>query len=101
MVLEISQEQAVETLKNEASKIRQLITNQHNYQCIAQCKAFEEVIDTQMYGFSKQVEYAVKVGIVEKKEGNQLISELEFELNNVYNSVYDEQKEKIDREERE
>lgn len=94
MTLEIIKEEAIETLNQEAAKIRQLITNQRNYQCIAQCKAFEEVVDTQMYGFSKQVDYAQKIGIVTREEGMQLVASLEQELNKVYGLVYDEQKKK-------
>ena len=94
MVLEIVKKEAIEALNQEASKIRQLITNQRNYQCITQCKAFEEVVDTQMFGFSKQVEYAQKIGILSKKEGSQLVNELEQELNEVYSSVYKEKKKK-------
>ena len=94
MTLEIIKEEAIETLNQEAAKIRQLITNQRNYQCIAQCRAFEEVVDTQMYGFSKQVDYAQKIGIVTREEGMQLVASLEQELNKVYGLVYDEQKKK-------
>lgn len=94
MVLKIVKEEAFEALNQEALKIKQLITNQRNYQCITQCKAFEEVVDTQMYGFSKQIEYAQKIGILTKEEGSKLIVELEKELNQVYGTVYDEQKKK-------
>ncbi len=94
MFFEITKEKALNELDQEASKIRQLITNQRNYQCITQCKAFEEVIDTQMFGFSKQVDYAQNLGILTNEEGRKLIVELEKELNQVYVNVYDEQKKK-------
>lgn len=94
MILEIVKAEALEELNKEASKIRQLITNQRNYQCITQCKAFEEVVDTQMYGFSKQIDYAKKIGILTREEGSKIISDLEQELNQVYGAVYDEQKKK-------
>ncbi|MFW3539217.1 uncharacterized protein YlaN (UPF0358 family) [Vagococcus fluvialis] len=94
MLLNIIKDDALEALNQEASKIRQLITNQRNYQCITQCKAFEEVVDTQMFGFSKQVEYAQKIGILTREEGTKLIVSLEQELNQVYGLVYDEQKKK-------
>ncbi|MGF2055727.1 DUF1507 family protein [Vagococcus fluvialis] len=94
MLLNIIKDDALEALNQEASKIRQLITNQRNYQCITQCKAFEEVVDTQMFGFSKQVEYAQKIGILTREEGTKLIVNLEQELNQVYGLVYDEQKKK-------
>lgn len=91
---QISKEQAIQVLYEEAKKIQQLIQKQQNHLCISQCKAFEEVIDTQMYGYSKQVTYAVKIGILTANEGHQMLSELEKSLNDFYNEVYDEQKEK-------
>ncbi|MGX7023628.1 DUF1507 family protein [Vagococcus hydrophili] len=93
-MLEIVKAEALEELNKEAAKIRQLITNQKNYQCITQCKAFEEVVDTQMYGFSKQIDYAKRIGILTREEGSKIISDLEQELNQVYGSVFDEQKKK-------
>ena len=68
----------------------ELIKNQKNSLCISQCKAFEEVVDTQMYGFSQQVGFAVRVGIIDKTEGQLLLSELERELNRLYSEVYQE-----------
>lgn len=93
METEISKKFAIDVLDQDAKKIRQLISNQRNHLCIAQCKAFEEVVDTQMYGFSRQVDYAVRLGIMTSKEGHKILAELEQELNQVYNDVYDEQKE--------
>lgn len=94
MFLEIAKAEAVEALNQEAIKIKQLITNQQNYQCITQCKAFEEVVDTQMYGFSRQVEYAQKIGVLTREEGSKIMAGLEQELNKVYGTFYDEQKKK-------
>ncbi len=94
MTSQISAEFAIEVLNEDAKKIKQLISNQKNYLCIAQCKAFEEVVDTQMYGFSRQVSYAIKIGIITNHEGQKMLSELEKELNEMYTGVYDEQKEK-------
>ncbi|MBE9389792.1 YlaN family protein [Vagococcus salmoninarum] len=93
MDTEISKEFALDVLDEEAKKIRRLISNQRNHLCIAQCKAFEEVVDTQMYGFSRQVDYAVRLGIITTHEGHKILAELEQELNKVYNDVYEEQKE--------
>ena len=86
----LSNEFAVQVLKDEAERIKRLIKNQKNSLCISQCKAFEEVVDTQMYGFSHQVNFAIRVGIVEKTEGQLLLSELERELNHLYSEVYQE-----------
>ncbi|MGO2082412.1 DUF1507 family protein [Vagococcus sp.] len=95
-MLDISRQFALDMLNDEAEKIKNLIKNQRNYECISQCKAFEEVIDTQMFGFSKQLEYAQKIGIISRKDSQQLIVTLEAELNDIYNKVYDEQKDSIE-----
>ena len=86
----LSNEFAVQVLKDESERIKRLIKNQKNSLCISQCKAFEEVVDTQMYGFSQQVGFAVRVGIIDKTEGQLLMSELELELNRLYSEVYQE-----------
>lgn len=86
----LSNEFAVQVLKDESERIKRLIKNQKNSLCISQCKAFEEVVDTQMYGFSQQVGFAVRVGIIDKTEGQLLLSELERGLNRLYSEVYQE-----------
>ncbi|MGY3765324.1 DUF1507 family protein [Vagococcus vulneris] len=93
-MLEISREAGLMVLQEESEKIKRLIKNQHNYECIAQCRAFEEVIDTQMFGYSRQLDFAQKIGIITREENHQLIIKLETELNDVYNKVYDEQRDK-------
>ena len=90
----LTKEFAVHVLKEDANRIKRLIRNQKNSLCISQCKAFEEVVDTQMYGFSQQVSFAIRVGIIEKDEGQLIWSELERELNQLYNDVYQENYEK-------
>lgn len=86
-------QQAIEILIEEADKIKNLISNQRNHLCIAQCKAFEEVVDTQMYGFSRQVDFAEKMGVISVKEGQQILADLEKQLNQVYSEIYEGQKE--------
>jgi len=90
----ISKEFAIDLLNEDAQRIMMLIRNQKNSLCISQCKAFEEVVDTQMYGFSRQVTYAIRLGILTSAQGHQLLSDLEKELNQLYTDVYEEQIEK-------
>lgn len=90
----ISKEFAVQLLNDDATKIMMLIKNQKNSMCISQCKAFEEVVDTQMYGFSRQVTYAIRIGILSSEDGHQLLSKLEKQLNQLYSDVYEETQEK-------
>ena len=80
---------AFEQLKANADKIYQLIHQQKSHLCIAKCPAFEEVVDTQLFGLSKQVEYAVAIGVVNANEGHKLMADLEYALNEVYSDVYE------------
>lgn len=89
----ISSDFAIKILNDDAKRIKLLIQNQHNSLCISQCKAFEEVVDTQMYGFSRQVFFAERIGILKKGEGQQMLSDLEAELNRLYTELYENRQE--------
>ena len=89
---QIDSEMALNLLLEDAERIKRLIRNQENSLCIAQCKAFEEVVDTQMYGLSGQVAFATRLGIVDNAAGQQLMADLEKDLNQLYSEVYEEQK---------
>lgn len=90
----VSKDFAIQLLNEDAQRIVMLIRNQKNSLCISQCKAFEEVVDTQMYGFSRQVTYAIRIGILSSNQGHQLLSDLEKQLNQLYSDVYEETQEK-------
>ncbi|MDN6640165.1 MAG: YlaN family protein [Tetragenococcus sp.] len=88
----ISPELALDLLYEEADRIKMLIKNQQNHLCISHCKAFEEVVDTQMYGLSRQVSFSTRLGIISDETGQQLLGDLERELNQLYNEIYEENK---------
>ena len=85
---QIDSEMALNLLLEDAERIKRLIRNQEN----SLCKAFEEVVDTQMYGLSRQVAFATRLGIVDNAAGQQLMADLEKDLNQLYSEVYEEQK---------
>lgn len=74
------QEKALELLKKDAEKIAQLIKVQMDNLMMPQCPLYEEVLDTQMYGLSREVDFAVKLGLLEKSEGKEIVASLEKEL---------------------
>lgn len=81
---------ARDVLKDDARKITSLIENQQHL-CVS-CPAFEEVIDTQMFGFSKKVEFAVSMDMIEEEEGQLMLSSLEKHLNDVYSDAFEQNK---------
>lgn len=82
---------AKEVLAKDAQEITRLIENQKHL-CVA-CPAFEEVIDTQMFGFSKKIEFATTMGMIEEEEGHLMLSNLEKHLNDLFSEAFDEAKE--------
>lgn len=82
------EQQAWQQLHANADKIYRLIAQQKNHLCRTKCPAFEEVVDTQLYGLSKQVEFAVAMGLVSENAGHELLAELEYALTDVYTDSY-------------
>ena len=58
---ETYQEKALKQLQADADKIAQLIKVQMDHLTMPQCPLYEEVLDTQMYGLSREIEFAVKL----------------------------------------
>ena len=78
---------ALNLLKEDADKIEKLIEVQMENLATRYCPLYEEVLDTQMYGFSRQVDYAVRVGLVQEQEGKLIISRLERNLASLYEAM--------------
>jgi uncharacterized protein YlaN (UPF0358 family) len=74
------QEKAYAILKADADKILKLIKVQMENLTMPQCPLYEEVLDTQMFGLSREIDFAVRLGLVEEKEGKALLGKLEQEL---------------------
>lgn len=45
-----------------------------------QCPLYEEVLDTQMFGLSREIDFAVRLGLVDEKDGKEMLDSLEREL---------------------
>ncbi|EUJ33077.1 hypothetical protein MFLO_05770 [Listeria floridensis FSL S10-1187] len=73
-------DKAVELLKEDAKRILQLIKVQMDNLTLPQCPAYEEVLDTQMYGLSREINFAIRLELIEQEEGKKLIATLEKEL---------------------
>ncbi|APZ49000.1 MULTISPECIES: DUF1507 family protein [Jeotgalibaca] len=83
-----NKDQARQILKQDAEKIYSLINSQKEHLCFAACPAFEEVVDTQLFGLSKQIDFAVQLGILGQEEGHLILSDLETSLNHMYSDYF-------------
>ncbi|KAB8138619.1 YlaN family protein [Gracilibacillus oryzae] len=75
------EEQAYALLKADADKILQLIKVQIDNLTMPQCPLYEEVLDTQMYGLSREIDFAVRLNLVDERDGKKLLEDLERQLN--------------------
>lgn len=80
-------DRALTLLEEEAHQIEKLIQVQMENLATRYCPLYEEVLDTQMYGFSRQVDFAVKAGLVDENLGKQLVSKLERNLATLYEAL--------------
>lgn len=90
----MTQNPALIQLSENANQIYQLISKQKIHLCLAKCPAFEEIIDTQLFGLSKQVEFAVAMNLIHVNEGHQIMADLEYALNDMYTQVYETSRER-------
>jgi uncharacterized protein YlaN (UPF0358 family) len=86
VTLELTQK-ALRLLREDADKIEKLIAIQMENLATRKCPLYEEVLDTQMYGFSRAVDFAVRAGLVDEGEGKLLISQLERNLALLYEAL--------------
>jgi uncharacterized protein YlaN (UPF0358 family) len=73
-------ERANALLRADADKILKLIKVQMDNLTMPQCPLYEEVLDTQMFGLSREIDFAVRLNLIEDKEGKEILDQLEREL---------------------
>ena len=62
-------EKANSLLKADANKILKLIKVQMDNLTMPQCPLYEDVLDTQMFGLSREIDFAVRLGLIDEKNG--------------------------------
>ena len=67
-------------LKDDAQKILKLIDVQMANLTMPQCPLYEEVLDTQMFGLSREIDFAIRLNLIDKQDGKDLLEQLEREL---------------------
>lgn len=80
-------QRAVELLREDAGKIQQLISVQLENLTAPKCPLYEEVLDTQMFGLSREIDFAVRAGLITREQGREIISDLERKLAHLYTLV--------------
>lgn len=80
-------QKALHILREDADKIEKLIEVQMETLTNRRCPLYEEVLDTQMYGLSREIDFAVRAGLIDKATGKEILSRLERNLANLYEAL--------------
>jgi uncharacterized protein YlaN (UPF0358 family) len=86
LLLTLSQK-ALNLLQEDANKIEKLIEVQMQNLTTRQCPLYEEVLDTQMYGFSREIDFAIRADLITESAGKQLLAKLERNLAQLYEAL--------------
>jgi len=86
-VIDHLHQKAFNLLEEDAHKIEKLIEVQMENLTTRQCPLYEEVLDTQMYGFSREVDFAVRAGLIEESVGRDIVNKLERNLAKLYEAL--------------
>ncbi|MCR8641754.1 YlaN family protein [Paenibacillus sp. N1-5-1-14] len=77
-------QKALLLLQEDADKIEKLIEVQMGNLTTRKCPLYEEVLDTQMYGLSREVDFAIRAGLIYESTGKEILSKLERNLAQLY-----------------
>jgi uncharacterized protein YlaN (UPF0358 family) len=80
-------QRALQLLQEDADKIEKLIEVQMENLTTRKCPLYEEVLDTQMYGLSREIDFAVRAGLITDSVGKQILSKLERNLAQLYEAL--------------
>jgi uncharacterized protein YlaN (UPF0358 family) len=78
---------ALNLLQEDADKIEKLIEVQMENLTTRQCPLYEEVLDTQMYGLSREIDFAKRAGLISEMAGKQILNKLERNLAQLYEAL--------------
>ncbi|MGM8214336.1 DUF1507 family protein [Bacillaceae bacterium W0354] len=79
--------QALALLKADADQILRLIKVQMDNLTMPQCPLYEEVLDTQMYGLSREIHFAVRLKLINDSTGKDILENLERELSALHEAA--------------
>lgn len=85
-------EKAQVLLEEDAEKILRLIEVQIDNLMMPQCPLYEEVLDTQMFGLSREIDFAIRLNLITEDEGKEILANLERRLNILHEATKNSQK---------
>ena len=74
-------------IEEEVMKIEEMINACVSVKGQRKCPLYQDVIDTQIYGLTKEINLAVEIGCMSYKKGRDILASLEEKASAMYSSV--------------
>lgn len=71
-------------LIEEANSIENLIKVQKDNLSIPRCPVYEDVLDTQMFGLAKTIDFVTRLNLIKESEGKEILMNLERKLHELF-----------------
>lgn len=79
-------------IEEDVMRIEEMINACMSVKGQRKCPLYQDVIDTQIYGLSKEINLAVEIGCISQEAGRIILADLEDKASEMYNTVIQESK---------
>ena len=73
-------------IEEDVTKIEEMISACLSVKGDKKCPLYQDVIDTQIYGLSKEINLAVEIGCITDKTGKKILVDLEEKASLIYST---------------
>ena len=80
------------SIEEDVVKIEEMINACVSVKGQRKCPLYQDVIDTQIYGLTKEINLAVEIGCISQESGRLILADLEDKASEMYSNVIEESK---------
>ena len=79
-------------IEEDVVKIEEMINACVSVKGQRKCPLYQDVIDTQIYGLTKEINLAVEIGCISQEAGRLILADLEDKASEMYSNIEEESK---------
>ena len=79
-------------IEEDVVKIEEMINACVSVKGQRKCPLYQDVIDTQIYGLTKEINLAVEIGCISQEAGRMILADLENKAREMYSNIEEESK---------
>ena len=79
-------------IEEDVMKIEEMINACVSVKGQRKCPLYQDVIDTQIYGLTKEINLAVEIGCISQEAGRIILADLENKASEMYSNIEEESK---------